>query len=236
VLAGAYHTGHRSFDDNVVLADIEFVRRILGYAADESPVELCTQVAIAVRPGVDPSAAAARLQDVVQPVCGGRVLTWEQQNATFLSAVDQERRMMKICLFAIMLVAGFLIYATLHMMVTQKVRDIGILSAMGATPRGVQTIFLTAGLAISLVGCGLGAAAGVASAVYLNPINDFSRERFGRELFPTDVYALDRIPYRLEARWVMQVLGAATALALVVAWLPARRAARMHPVAALAKA
>ncbi len=235
LLSGAFHTGHRTFDDMVVLADVEFVRRILGYAADESDVELCTHVAIALQPDADPQAAAARLSAAVANVAGGRVLTWQEQNATFLSAVDQERNMMKVCLFAVMLVAGFLIYATLHMMVTQKVRDIGVLTALGATPHGVQMIFLTSGLAIALVGCALGAGAGIASAVYLNPINDFARVTFGRELFPTDVYALDRIPYQLDPRWIMQVLIAATVLALVVAWLPARRAAKLHPVEALAK-
>lgn len=235
VLSGAFHTGHRTFDDMVVLADIEFVRRILGYAADESDVALCTQVAIKLRPGADAAAAATRLQASVAPRCGGRVLTWQQQNATFLSAVDQERNMMKVCLFAVMLVAGFLIYATLHMMVTQKVRDIGVLTALGATPHGVQMIFLSSGLTIALLGCALGTGAGIASAVFLNPINDFSRRTFGRELFPTDVYALDHIPYELDARWIVQVVLAATALALVVAWLPARRAAKMHPVEALAQ-
>lgn len=235
VLSGAFACGHRTFDDTVVLADIEFVRGLLGYAADETDIELCTAVAIKVRPGADLEQVGRRLNAAVQEVAGGQVLTWEQQNATFLSAVDQERRMMKVCLFAVMLVAGFLIYATLHMMVMQKVRDIGILTAMGATPRGVQTIFLVGGLSIASVGCAVGAAAGIASAVYLNPLNDFSRRNFGRELFPTDVYALDSIPYQLDPRWIGQVLAAAIGLALVVAWLPARRAARLHPVEALAK-
>lgn len=235
VLSGAFACGHRTFDDMVVLADLEFVRRMLGYAPDQSDIELCSAVAIKVRPGADLAQCAARLGAAVREVAGGRVLTWEEQNATFLSAVDQERRMMKVCLFAVMLVAGFLIYATLHMMVMQKVRDIGILTAMGATPRGVQTIFLVGGLSIATVGCALGGLAGIASVVYLNPINDFVRTHFGRELFPTDVYALDRIPYELDPQWIAQVLIAAIGLALLVAALPARRAAKLHPVEALAK-
>ncbi|MEZ5965147.1 MAG: FtsX-like permease family protein [Planctomycetota bacterium] len=236
VLTGAFACNHRIFDDVAVLADIEFVRGLLGYAADESDIELCTSVAIRVRPGADLDGVARRLAAAVHDVSGGRVLTWEEQNSTFLSAVDQERRMMKICLFAVMLVAGFLIYATLHMMVMQKVRDIGILTSMGGTGRGVQTIFLVGGLAIAGVGSAIGVVAGVASALYLNPINDFSRRTFGRELFPTDVYALNQIPYELDGRWIVQVVVAAIALALIVAWLPARRAARLNPVEALAKA
>lgn len=235
VLSGAFACGHRTFDDVVVLADIEFVRGMLGYARDESDIQLCTSVAIKARVGADLEALAERLTAAVHDVTLGRVLTWEEQNATFLSAVDQERRMMKVCLFAVMLVAGFLIYATLHMMVMQKVRDIGILTAMGATPRGVQTIFLIGGLSIAVVGSTAGALSGIATAVYLNPLNDYSRAHFGRELFPTDVYALERVPYELDPTWIGQVVVAAIVLALLVAWLPARRAARLHPVEALAK-
>ncbi len=234
VLTGAFASGHRTFDEGAVLVDLEFLRRMLGFGADESEVELCTQVAVRAADGVDPHALARRIEKAVAGTCGGAVLTWEEQNATFLGAVGRERTMMKVCLFAVMLVAGFLIYATLHMMVVQKTRDIGVLTAMGATPRGVQTIFLLCGATIALVGASAGVGLGVASAVYLNPLNDLVHREFGVELFPTAVYALDKIPYELDPAWIAQVAVAAMSLALVVAWLPARRAARLRPVQALA--
>ena len=51
--------------------------------------------------------------------------------------------------------------------------------------------------------------------------------------FPPNIYDLGAIPYRIETEWVAQVLGAAFVLALLVAYFPARRAARMDPVKAL---
>ena len=234
MLTGAFASGHRTFDESAVLVDIEFLRRMLGFGADESDLELCTQIVVRARPGADAAKLAVRLAAAVAGTCGGQVLTWEEQNATFLGAVDRERTMMTVCLFAVMLVAAFLIYATLHMMVVQKIRDIGVLTAMGATPYGVQMIFLLSGAIIALLGAGSGVALGVASTVYLNPLNELLRTNFGVELFPTDVYALDKIPYELDPTWVAQVAAAATILALLVAWLPARRAARMRPVQARA--
>lgn len=235
VLSGAFACGHRTFDHLYAIADIEFVRRLLGHAPDESPIELVTQVAIRLRPGADPATVADRLEAAVANVSGGQVLSWEEQNAELLTAVDQERRMTMVCVFVVMLVAAFLIYATLHMTVTQKVHDIGILTALGATPGGVQAIFLLSGLVIAVVGCLLGAASGIAFTVNLNEINAFTRARFGFEFFPSNIYALDHIPYQLDPAWVAQVAGSALVLALVVAWLPARRAARLDPVQALAK-
>ena len=141
--------------------------------------------------------------------------------------------MMKLILFAVMLVAAFLIYSTLHMTVTQKTRDVGILTSMGAAPPGILRIFLLSGGVIGVTGALLGVATGLLSAHYLNDLNDWSRARLGVELFPTELYSLDRIPYEIEPGWVTQVAVSALVITLLAAWLPARRAARMDPVRAL---
>ena len=234
VSSGGFETGHRLFDDSTAIVDIEELRTILGHDIDRmDSVDLVSSVAIRPRPGVDLAALAARLTDSCRPLSAGHVLTWEEQNAVFLGAVDQERGLMKIVLFAVMLVAGFLVYATLHMMVTQKTKDIGILTSMGATQGSIQAIFILSGLVVATVGCTLGALSGYVSVLLMNPINDWVYATFEAELFPRRVYNMSEVPYRLEADWILTVIFAAVALSLVVAWLPARRAARMEPVQAL---
>jgi lipoprotein-releasing system permease protein len=230
-IAGAFETRHKAFDETAALCDLWVLRAMMG-RIDDDPV---SEVAIAVRPGASLAAVADRLTATCAAAgIPATVLTWEQQNRVFLDAVDQERGMMKLILFAVMLVAAFLIYATLNMMVTQKIKDIGILGALGATPAGTQSVFLAAGTAIATAGCTVGTLAGCCSAVYLNDVNDWTRRHFQIELFPTDLYALDRIPYRLEPAWIAQVVIGALIVALFATWLPARRAARMPPVRALA--
>ena len=119
------------------------------------------------------------------------------------------------------------------MMVTQKTKDIGILSSMGATEGAIQTIFLLCGLAVSALGCTLGATFGYLSVIWLNPVNDWMFANFQTELFPRRLYNMDAVPYQLEGGWILTVILAAVILSLLVAWLPARRAARMEPVRAL---
>lgn len=234
-ITGAFETKHRFFDDTTTFVDIEVLRSMLGQSADDpDSVDLVTEVAIRTRPDADLQAVAARLQAAAGEVSGGgEVKTWQQLNAVFLGAVEQERALMKLVLFAVMLVAAFLIYATLHMMVTQKIKDIGVLTSMGATPGGIAAIFVLSAFVVAVIGCSLGTLTGIASAHYLNDVNDWCRQQFQIELFPVQLYALDRIPYRIEPTWVLQVLGGAFVLALLIAWLPARRAARMDPVTAL---
>lgn len=235
-VAGAFETKHRVFDDTFAFVHVETLREMLGHGMLEpDSIDLVTEVAIRARPGVDLVALAARLEDRVRGIAGphAQVLTWEEQNAVFLGAVEHERALMKLVLFAVMMVAGFLIYATLHMMVTQKIKDIGILASMGATPGGIGWTFLLAGVVIGAVGCALGATSGALSAVYLNDVNDWARVHFDVELFPTRIYALERVPYSLEPGWITQVLAAAMLLSILVSWLPARRAARLDPVTTL---
>jgi lipoprotein-releasing system permease protein len=142
--------------------------------------------------------------------------------------------MMTLVMFVVMLIAAFLIYATLNMMVTQKVKDVGILSALGGAPAAVGAIFTRCGFVIGALGGAAGMAAGTLSAIYLDTFDKWMHDTFGFELFPREMFDLPHIPYQLEPALIVQVALAALGLSLLVAWLPARKAARMHPVQALA--
>ena len=140
---------------------------------------------------------------------------------------------MKLVLFVIMVVAAFLMFATLSMMVTEKVHDIGILTAMGATRFGVLQVFMSCGLAIAVAGTVLGILLGCLSAVYLDDFNQWLRASFGIDLFPTTVYNLRRVPYHLDPLWIAQVAAMALGVGVVVSGVPAWRASRHDPVTSL---
>lgn len=241
--AGAFATGHRSFDEATVLLPIETLRTLLGHdASDPQAVDLVTDVAVRLRDGLTADAidrAKERLRRAVQASLPAGsapclVLDWREQNAVFLSAVEHEQGMMQFVLFVVMLVAAFVIYATLHMMVVQKIKDIGILAAVGGSPRSIGAVFLLGGLAVGVVGTALGVLAGVFSARYLNDANDWLYATCGVELFPRSLFDLRAVPCDLQPSWVAAVAAGAIALSVLVAAVPARKAARLDPVAALA--
>ncbi|MFK7742601.1 MAG: ABC transporter permease [Planctomycetota bacterium] len=240
--AGFYDSGHRMFDEATALLPIESLRTALGQdLSDPYSIDLVTDVAI--RPKDNLTAAQLRslqqrLQEAAQavlpagsPPCA--VYDWREQNSVFLSAVAQEQAMMQIVLFVVMLVSAFVIYATLHMMVVQKIKDIGIVAAIGGSPRGIGQIFLVTGLVIGTVGTALGVGAGLLSSVLLNPANDWLFDNFGLELFPRRLFDLDRVPCELQTPWVVTIAIGAILLSLLVAYVPARKASRMNPVLAL---
>ncbi len=242
--AGTFLTGARLFDDSMAIVPIEPLRSMLGHdELDDGSVDLCSDVAVRATEGLTVEqlrVVGDRLTGKVRAAlqkagvdAKPETLTWVQQNAVFLDAVDTERAMTTLVLFAVMLIAAFLIFATLHMMVTQKTKDIGILCALGGSPRGIGQIFTRCGFVIGafgvLGGCGLG----LLTLDNLNGINDWLYEQTGFELFPRSLFDLPKVPYRIEPEWTVAVAIGSFLLTLLVAWLPARKAARMQPVKAL---
>jgi lipoprotein-releasing system permease protein len=136
-------------------------------------------------------------------------------------------------LIVIMVVAAFLMLATLSMMVTEKVADIGILTALGGTPGGVTQVFLACGLSITVVGVALGLSVGSITAIYLEEIRQAVLWLTDVDLFPMRVYNLDRVPCRIDPLWLLQVTAMAMGTGLLVSALPAFRAARHDPLISL---
>jgi putative ABC transport system permease protein len=112
-----------------------------------------------------------------------------------------------------LLLAALGIFGVMSYAVTRKTKEIGIRVALGAAPRDV--LRWVAGRALLLTGVGLCGGA-VASALLTRVLR--------KALF--EVSPLDASTYI----WVALLLGF---VALLAAWLPARRASRVDPVAAL---
>lgn len=231
VLQGVFASKYVLFDASTAILHIDSLRHLLGTHVEDA----CNVVAVKLR---DPTAdvqTAARLERALKEAVGPGVYAqnWEETNAMFLSAVDHQRSLMKLILFAIMVVAAFLMFATLSMMVTEKEHDIGILSAMGATRLGVLQVFLSCGLAIVAAGTLLGILLGCLSAMYLDAFNQWLLATFGIDLFPTKIYNLRHVPYQLDPAWIAQVATMALGVGVLVSGVPAWRASRHDPVDSL---
>ncbi len=235
IVAGAYQTEHGGFDGNNVFVAKQTLQQELF---PEAPHHV-QEVAVRIHDKSQLSETADRLQRLVERATErnqrgyGQVQTWSEKNAPFLANVAHQRELMKIVLTVIMVVAAFLMLATLSMMVTEKTADIGILTAMGGTPFGVTTVFLSCGLVITAAGVVLGLVSGVITGIYLEEIRQAVLWAFGIDLFPLDVYNLTRVPCRIEPLWLVQVAGMAMVTGLIVSVLPALRAARHDPLISL---
>jgi len=161
------------------------------------------------------------------------VQTWEDFRRELLGAIRNERALMAIMLSLVLLVAGFTIFAILSMMVTEKRRDIGILTALGATPRGVMALFLLIGWWDALLGASAGALVGTWMAIEIDAIERWLSATFGFEIFDRSVYLFAYIPSVVEPLRVALIVLGAFACALAFAAIPAWKAGALDPLEAL---
>ncbi|MBO1416086.1 ABC transporter permease [Streptomyces sp. FH025] len=120
-----------------------------------------------------------------------------------------------------LIVGGFLIINTFSMLVAQRTREIGLLRAIGGGRRQVNGSVLVEALILGLLGSTLGVGVGLGVAVGLIKLMN----AIGMDLRASD---LEIGPDVFVAGYAVGIL-----ITVIAAWIPARRASRIAPMAAL---
>ncbi|MDD2660927.1 MAG: ABC transporter permease, partial [Methylococcales bacterium] len=115
-----------------------------------------------------------------------------------------------------LVVAGVLVMNVMLVSVSQRTAEVGLLKALGASKRQLHWLFLTEAAMLSLAGAILGIILGLASIAAL-------------------AAAYPDFPIQLPGWALLAALGVSLFTGLVFGVLPARKAAKLNPVAALAK-
>ncbi|WP_329298439.1 ABC transporter permease [Streptomyces sp. NBC_00659] len=189
--------------------------------------DAATSISVDAAPGVGD---AALKQRVSAELGGGPydVKTAEEQAKSSAEALGGFLDVIKYVMLGFagiaVLVGIFLIVNTFSMLIAQRTRELGLLRALGADRRQVRRSVLTEALLLGLVGSTLGLAAGIGLAVGLIKL----MSAFGMNLKSTEMVIGWPTPV---AAYVVGV-----GVTYVAAYLPARRAAGVSPMAALSDA
>ncbi|MCH0562513.1 MULTISPECIES: ABC transporter permease [unclassified Streptomyces] len=162
--------------------------------------------------------AAIGTGDYALKTAGERAASATEQLGTFLDVIKYV--MLGFAGIAV-LVGVFLIVNTFSMLIAQRTRELGLLRALGADRRQVRRSVLTEATLLGVTGSTLGLAVGIALAVGLIRLMGV----FGMNLRATE----------LVVRWPTPVTAyvVGVGVTFVAAYLPARRAAAVSPMAAL---
>ena len=120
-----------------------------------------------------------------------------------------------------LVVGAFLIVNTFSILVAQRSRELALLRALGASRRQVNVSVLVEAAAVGLVGSTAGLALGYALALLLRLLFERAGLDLGSAALPVHV------------RTVLASYVVGLVVTLLAAYLPARRASRVAPVAAL---
>jgi lipoprotein-releasing system permease protein len=248
-------TGVWQFDSKTVYVPFDVLQTMLGMdeksATDKETGQKTTEparasdVQVKVKPGVDLQVAKKKIATVVEEIFAAHraelasyradptVETWEEDKATFISAIENETVLVTFLFGIISIVAVFLIFCIFYMIVVEKTKDIGIIKSVGATAGGVAGIFLGYGLAIGIVGGVLGLVASWAIVTNINFLHQKLADVMGIQIWNPEVYLFDKIPNTLNYRDVGIIAAAMVVASVLGALIPAIVAAMKKPVDAL---
>ena len=149
------------------------------------------------------------------------VTSWTAENERLLRALEGQQRSSDLIIFFTAVAAAFAVASILIVLVTNKLPEIGILKAMGATRRQVRTVFALQGALLSFVGAGVGAGAGALVVSLLSRVE--GPPTAGGRAEPL-------FPFELGPELIVGTILVATLLGFLASLVPARRASKVDPI------
>lgn len=152
-VTGIYRSDQQQYDEDGVIVPIAEARKLLQYDTEASAIE------IRLRPGQDGARAAAAIGDRLGPayVVKDRM---RQQEMNF-RMISIEKWVSFLLLGFILVIASFNLISSLSMVVIEKEKAIGTLSALGLSRRRIGRIFAWESIYVSLAGGLAGIALGL---------------------------------------------------------------------------
>jgi predicted permease len=176
-------------------------------------------MALVIRTRSDPASLAAPVRAAVQAI--DQDLPLFEVNS-LPAALDHQRWFLAVfgTLFLVFALAGLLmasvgIYAVVAQSTVRRTREIGIRMALGATAAGIVRLVLSRGLTQLGIGLTLGLGGAIAATQLLEKVG-----------FLVRVSPYDPVVF-------VSIVTLLLSIGVFACWLPARRAAALHPVRAL---
>lgn len=209
-VVGIFRSGMASFDETQTFVLLKRAQALL------SRPDRVNRFVIQLEDAMEAREAARRIEAAI----GYKSVSWSEASEDLLSVLIIRNIIMYSVVSAILIVASFGIYNTLSTIVMEKTRDIAIMKSMGFHARDLRTIFVLEGLIVGAIGSLVGLALGVG----------LMRVLAGVSLKPPGATEVINLPVWWGPEQYAMAAGFAMASCLVAAWLPARRAGRVHPV------
>lgn len=224
-VSGIFELGMWEFDSSFMITSLGAARQMCGMERG----------AMAIRVMTDNPARADELGRKINAALGPdyTALTWMEMNKTLFDTLKVEKGMMFLLLIFVTIVAMFTVTVTLLLIGVQKTDEIGLLKAMGFSPRQIMSVFIWHAWIQCVVGVICGIAGGMLCLHYRHEILRWLSVRLGVDLFPKSIYLLSEIPSHTTWQDVAMISLAVFLLCTLASIIPAARAAMLKPVDAL---
>ena len=213
-MVGTFRSGLFEYDSTWIYLPLDVAAEFSGVPQSASVISLQLEdIYDSRRMGTDIRASLGSSYTTVD---------WEEANRPLFNALALERRMGLFIIALIILIATLNITTTLILVVVERRRDIGILSAIGADSKSISAIFMIEGAIIGALGAVLGIFLGMVACIVGN--------RFQLVSLPADVYSITNVPFHPQVGDVLLAALVAFLLSWMATIYPAQAAARVRPV------
>ena len=213
-IVGVFQSGYYEYDTTMIIVPLRAVQ-ILSYTGD-------TITSLEVF--LDDVYSANEISKQIEIKTSMSTRTWGDLNKNLLAALSLEKTVMILVFSLIVIIAGFVVWVILNMLVKEKTRDIGIMRSMGFSSKNIMRIFMLEGLFLGSFGImvGMSISGGVLWYIKDNTINQI-----------TNIYYLNKIPVEITPKEIFIIIGANIIIIFLSSIFPAYRAAKLQVVEAL---
>jgi lipoprotein-releasing system permease protein len=200
----------QEFDNKFIFTNLSFLQYMLSMTPNQiSGVE--------IKINGSPEKIKAKLQTALGK--NFMVETRYEQNKNLYAVMQMEKWVIYGILSLILIVAAFNMIGALTMLVLEKQKDIAVLKAMGSSASLIQKIFITEGLVLAGVGTAIGTSLGTIICVLQLKFKIITLGGGGS-------FIIDYYPVKLMATDYVLVVATITIIAIVAAWIPAKKASQ----------
>lgn len=214
---GFFNSGMYEFDSRFVYVDIKDAERMFDFETGLRGISVM----------IKDMYRAETFDEHIQTILNVRdygTNNWIQLNQNLFSYMKIEKTLMFLMLTLIVLVAAFNLVGMLTMVIMEKRREIGILRSMGASGRGVMSVFMIEGTAIGVAGTIGGLVTGLIACFVL--------DRISLEL-PGDVYFIKTLPVLVHWQDLVLIGLSSVVICFLATVYPSWEASRLTPVEAI---
>ncbi len=215
VIGGVFESGYYDYDVNMVIIPLATAQYLL-YLDENDVTSLEVTLFNPYR--------AEEVADKIFNKYGFLSRTWGDQNRNLLSALALEKTVMIVVFSLIVVIAGFVVWVIMNMLVREKIKDIGIMRAMGFPKKTIMRIFLFEGMTLGGIGIVIGT---VLSLSILWYVENFSISGI------TNIYYLTKIPVELSLKEIITIIFVNIIIIFLSSVFPAYRAGKMETMEAL---
>lgn len=213
-ITGVFESGYYDYDISMVIIPLTTAQYMM-YMGDN-----ITNLEITLFNPYD----ADKISDVLSEKYGLFNRTWGDQNKNLLSALALEKTVMIVVFSLIVVIAGFVVWVIMNMLVREKIKDIGIMRAMGFSTQNIMKIFLIEGITLGVVGIFIGVLLSLGILWY---IENYSISGI------TSIYYLSKIPVEISLKEILIIIFVNFIVIFLSSVFPAYRAGKMETMEAL---